>query len=165
MAIPHRMPEQQFSKLTPVSTDPVGSLVGEFMQEKKKELQEEKARQAVKKRNPFVVPLLVALCLATWFAPSLMPPREQLAPETLEQGARLTLYLASLRVRAYVDSHKRLPPNLEQAGVDTAGITYLRTTESVFELSTRVQGTRLVYRSTLPDSVFLGPKLRIRGIG
>jgi hypothetical protein len=136
------------------------------MQEKKKEIQDEKARQAAKKRSPFLVPVLLVLCAAIWIAPSLMPPREEPLPqETLEQGARLTLYLASLRVRAYQDTHNRLPPNLEQAGVDTAGITYERTNESVFELSTRVQGARLVYRSAVPDSVFLGPSLRIRGIG
>lgn len=159
------MPDPQFAKPTPVANDPVGSLVGEFMQEKKKERLEEKARLAVRKRNPLVIPFLVALCLAIWVAPSLMPPREPpLPPETLEQSARLTLYLASLRVREYHDSHKRLPPNLEQAGVDTTGIAYSRATESVFELSTRVQGTRLVYRSTLPDSVFLGGHLRLRGI-
>jgi hypothetical protein len=159
------MADSQFAKPTPVANDPVGSLVGEFMQEKKKERLEEKARLAVRKRNPLVIPFLVALCLAIWVAPSLMPPREPpLPPETLEQSARLTLYLASLRVREYHDSHKRLPANLEQAGVDTAGIAYLRSTASVFELSTRVQGTRLVYRSTFPDSVFLGGNLRIRGI-
>jgi hypothetical protein len=159
------MPDPQFAKPTPVANDPIGSLVGEFMQEKKKERQDEKARLAVRKRSPLVVPFLVALCLAIWVAPSLMPPREPpLPPDTLEQSARLTLYLTSLKVREYHDSHKRLPPNLEQAGADTAGISYSRTTESVFELSTRVQGARLVYRSTLPDSVFLGSHLRIRGI-
>ena len=94
-----------------------------------------------------------------------MPPREPvLSQETLEQGAKLTLYLASLRVRSYLETHKRLPPNLAQAGVDSVGIGYVRASDSIFELSTRVQGTRLVYRSTLPDSVFLGPHIRIRGI-
>ena len=94
-----------------------------------------------------------------------MPPREQpLSQETLEQGARLTLYLASLRVRGYLDTHKQLPADLIQAGVDTAGIVYTRNANSVYELSTRIQGTRLVYRSTLPDSVFLGRQLRIKGI-
>jgi hypothetical protein len=159
------MPDHRFPNPTPVANDPVGALVGEFVQEKKKEHQEEKARMAKRKRSPFVVPLLVVVCLATWIAPSLMPPREEsLSPETLEQGARLTLYLASLRVRGYLDTHKRLPADLTQAGVDTAGIVYTRNADSMYELSTRVQGTRLVYRSTLPDSVFLGPKLRIKGI-
>jgi len=159
------MPDPQFSNRTPVATDAVGSLVGEFMAEKRKEQQEEKARQAPRKRNPFVVPVLLALCLAVWSAPSLMPPREPvLTPETLERSARLTLYLASLRVRQYHQVNKRLPANLVQAGVDTTGIVYLRNNDSQFELSTRVQGARMVYRSALPDSVFLGANLRIRGI-
>ena len=135
------------------------------MQERRKELQEEKARQVPKKRNPFVLPLLVVLCAAVWLAPSLMPPREPvLTPETLAQGARLNLYLASLRVREYHATHQRLPASLAQVGVDTTGILYVRSSDSVFELVTRVQGSRMVYRSTLPDSVFLGANLRIRGI-
>ena len=159
------MADPRFPKLTPVATDPVGALVGEFVQEKRKEQQEEKARQAARKRSPLVVPLLTLICLAIWIAPSLMPPREPpLTQETLEQSARLTLYLASLRVREYLDTHKRLPASLPQAGVDSTGIGYLRNANAIFELSTRVQGTRLVYKSTLPDSVFLGPNIRIRGI-
>ena len=159
------MADTRLPKLTPVATDPVGALVGEFVLEKKKELEEEKARQASRKRSPLVVPFLTLICLAIWIAPSLMPPREPpLTQETLEQSARLTLYLASLRVREYHDTHKRLPANLTQAGVDTVGMVYSRNNNSAFELSTRVQGTRLVYKSTLPDSVFLGPNIRLRGI-
>ncbi len=159
------MPDPRFPKLTPVASDPVGALLGEFVEEKKKEQKEEKARQSARKRSPLVVPFLAVLCLAIWIAPSLMPAREEpLTQETLEQSARLTLYLASLRVRGYHDTHKALPANLTLAGVDTAGIEYSRMADSVYELSTRIQGTRLVYRSTLPDSVFLGPNLRIKGI-
>src|SRR5688500_264104 len=156
---------QPLPRHTPLANDPVGSLVGEFMEEKRKERLEEKARQVPRKRNPFIVPLLVALVSAIWIAPSLMPPREAtLSPATIEQGAKVTLYLASLKVKHYLATHKRLPPTLSQAGVDTTGIGYVRSSDSVFELSTRVQGARLVYRSTLPDSVFLGPNLRLRGI-
>jgi hypothetical protein len=156
---------EPLQRRTPLANNPVGSLVGEFMEEKRKERQEEKARQVPRKRNPFIVPLLVALCSAIWIAPSLMPPREPvLSPATLEQGAKLTLYLASLKVKNYHATHNRLPPTLTQAGVDTTGIGYVRSSDSVFELSTRVLGSRLVYRSTLPDSLFLGSNLRLRGI-
>lgn len=156
---------QPLRKKTPLANDPVGSLVGEFMEEKRREIQEEKARQVPKKRNPVVVPLMIVLCAFIWIAPSLMPPREApVAPGTLENSAKLTLYLASTRVKSYLDKHKRLPPNLFQAGVDSTGIEYLRSSPLTFELSTRVQGTRVVYRSFLPDSVFLGSRLRIRGI-
>jgi hypothetical protein len=159
------MPEPRRSNRTPLATDPVGSLVGEFMEEKRKEREEEKARQAPRQRNPFLIPVLVALCLTVWVAPSMVPPREPaLTTSTMEQSARLTLYLASLRIREYLESQKRLPANLMQAGVDTTGIVYLRRANSAFELSIRVQGARMVYRSTMPDSVFLGSSLRVRGM-
>lgn len=150
---------------TPVANDPVGSLVGEFIEEKLKEKQEEKARLAPRRRNPLVVPLLFAVTLAIWIAPSLMPPREPvLPPDTIERSARLTLYLASLRVRDYATKNGTLPADLIQAGVDTSGLTYTRVSNSAFELTSRVQGSRMVYRSTQPDSQFLGASLRIRGI-
>ena len=150
---------------TPLANDPVGSLVGEFMEARQKEHQEENARQIGKKRDPFWIVFLLALCSAIWIAPSFIPSREPtLSQATLEQGAKLTLYLASLRVREYLETNSRLPASLPQAGVDSAGINYLRNSRTVFELSTQVQGTRLLYRSTMPDSVFLGPNLRIPGI-
>ncbi len=160
------MPDPQFPNRTPVTNDSIGSLVGEFMEEKRKERTQEMALQASRRRNPFVVPLLVAFCLVVWVAPSLMPPREPpLSPEMMERSARLTLYLASIRVKDYFAAYRRLPENLVQAGVDSTGIEYWRSTDSVFELATRVQDARMVYRSTLPDSVFLGANLRVRGIG
>lgn len=152
------------SKQTPIATDPVGSLVGEFLEEKKKERQEEKARSAPRKRNQFVIPLLLATVLAVWIGPSLTASEEpQLTAETMEQGARITVYLASLRVRQYLEANKRLPASLTQVGVDTTGLLYQRRSDSTFELSTRVQGAKLTYRSTMPDSVFLG-NARLRGI-
>ena len=134
------------------------------MEEKRREREEEKVRETRRKRNPLLVPFLIAVCAAVWTVPSLVvPPEPVLSQETLEQGAKVTLYLASIRVKSYLETHKRLPLNLAEAGVDSTGIVYLRHSDSAFGLSTRVQGSRLVYRSTLPDSVFLGPDLRIRG--
>lgn len=157
------MPESSL-KQTPIATDPVGSLVGEFLEERRKERQEEKARNAPRKRNPLVIPLLVAIVLAVWIGPSFMPRQEpELTPETVEQGARITVYLASLRVRNYLEANRRLPASLSQVGVDTTGLVYMRRPDNVFELSTRVRGTKLTYRSTMPDSVFLG-NARLRGI-
>ena len=156
---------QSLPKRTPLANDPVGSLIGEFMEEKRREIQQDRARRVTKKRNPVVVPLMIVLCAFIWIAPSLVPPRESpIEQQTLENSAKLTLYLASIRVKAYVDAHRRLPPNLYQAGVDSTGIEYTRSAANVFELSTRVQGTRIVYRSSVPDTVFLGPHLRVRGI-
>lgn len=162
------MPDSRTDNRTPLSTqsvEAVGSLVGEFIEEKSREQREEKARQGPRKRNPLVLPLMTALCLAVWIAPSLIPQREsQIAPELVERSARLNLYLTSLRVREYRARHKRLPADLVQAGADTTGISYSPLTNSEFELSTRVQGARMVFRSAQPDSVFLGANLRVRGI-
>ena len=60
------MADSGTAKRTPLSTDPVGALVGEFIEEKSREIKEEKARLAPKKRNPFVLPLLLVLCAAVW---------------------------------------------------------------------------------------------------
>lgn len=158
------MAESRTAKRTPLSTDPVGAIVGEFIEEKRREIKEENARQAPRKRSPFVIPLLIVLCAGIWIAPSLMPPREPVVPPTvIERGARLNLYLASLRIRQYESIHKRLPVDLLQAGGDTLGVTYARLGGQHFELSTQVLGSKMVYRSTQPDSLFLGAD-RIRGI-
>ena len=158
------MPEP-LARHTPLSNEAaVGSLVGEFLEEKRRERQEEKARQVVRKKNPLVLPLMIVLTIGIWVLPSLMPPVEPtLSPATLEKSARLNLYLASLRVREYIVKNQRLPATLIDAGVDTTGLEFSKGTGTEFELTTRVAGTRLLYRSTMPDSVFLGDA-RIRGI-
>lgn len=157
------MADSHIAKRTPLSSDPVGAIVGEFVEEKRREIKEEKARLAPRKRSPFVIPLLIVLCALVWISPSLMPPLEPaLAPEVIERGARLNLYLASLRIRQYEAQHKRLPATLSEAGVDTAGVTYSHN-NSMFELSTHVLGSKMVYRSTQPDSLFLGAD-RVKGI-
>lgn len=163
--IPIGMSDTQPAGHTPVATDAVGSLVGEFMDEQRKERQEDKARSRVRKRHPLVIPFLLLSLAGMAAAPLLAPRPEELTQETLEQGARLTLYLASLRVREYMRTHRHLPANLADAGADTTGLEYTRSSPTNFELSTRLLGSRLVYRSTQPDSLFLGPNLRIRGIG
>ena len=140
----------------PSANETVGSLVGEFMEEQRREQSAELARKKPGTRSPLVLPLLAILCLAVWIAPSLMLPRAPVPTvEMLDHGARMTLYLTSLQVRQFHDS--------TEAGADTAGIGYTRSTDSVFELSTKVQGTSLTYRSTQPDSVLLG-NARLRGV-
>jgi hypothetical protein len=158
------MSDTQSARQTPLANDSVGSLVGEFMEEKKKEQQDDKARRQARKRHPLVLPVLLLLLGGIAAAPLLAPEPEAVAEETLAQGARVTLYLASLRVREYMKSNRRLPASLTDAGVVTPGLEYTRSSATAFELSTQFLGSKLVYRSTQPDSLFLGPNLRIRGI-
>ena len=136
-------------------TNPAGSIIGALRG----------ARAAASgKRNVFVLPLLVAACVAAWAAPALVPPRtEALTPAIVENGARLNLYLASLQVREYLAAHRKLPATLDEAGGSSTAIDYVRGAGSHFELSTTALGARMVYRSPVPDSVFLG-RQRVRGI-
>jgi hypothetical protein len=94
-----------------------------------------------------------------------MPPADaQLSPATIERSARLTIYLASLRIREFQDEQHRLPSSLGEAGIDAAGVDYDRTSDSVFVLTTTLDGTSLRYQSDTADSTFLGPDAGIRGI-
>lgn len=158
------MSDSRAIKPTPISSDTVGSILGEFAEEKKKERLEEKSRLKAGRKHQLLLPVLALLISGMFAAPLMAPEPVELSHETLEQGAKMTLYLASLRVRQYQRTHRTLPVSLKDAGVENAGLEYTRNSPVVFELATRLNGARLVYRSTQPDSVFLGPKLRIRGI-
>ena len=104
------------------------------------------------------------LCIGLWVAPSFAtPPEPEMTREAAEQNARLNLYLTSLKVREYLAANHRLPESLGVLGVDSIGIDYSRS-RSQFELSTRVLGRPLVFKSTVLDSMFLGENLRITGI-
>ena len=150
-----RMTDSRVAQRPALPADPVGSIIGELME----------ARAAAShRRNLVVLPLLVAACVAAWAAPALVPPQaEALTPATVENGARLNLYLASLQVREYLATHRTLPATLDEAGGASTGIAYVRGAGSYFELSTTALGARMVYRSSVPDSVFLG-RQRVRGI-
>ena len=105
------------------------------------------------------------VCIGLWIVPSFVPSREPLlTSERVEQNARLNLYLTSLRVREYVAVNRKLPASLAEVGVDSIGVGYARGARTEFELSMRVNGMPVVFKSTVPDSVFLGANLRVRGI-
>ena len=149
------MTDSRVAQRPALPADPVGSIIGELM---------EARAAASRRRNVFLLPLLVVACAAAWAAPALVPPRtEALTPATVENGARLNLYLASLQVREYLAAHRRLPATLDEAGGSSTDIDYVRGAGSHFELSTTALGTRMVYRSTVPDSLFLG-RQRVPGI-
>jgi hypothetical protein len=105
------------------------------------------------------------VCVALWAAPSIVPAREPaLSPQAVVKNAKLNLYLASLRVREYHATNKRLPESLTEIGIDSTSIHYSRISKAHFELSSHVQGSAVTYKSSVPDSVFLGENVRIHGI-
>jgi len=96
-----------------------------------------------------------------WILPSFYgPSEERVSPERLEAGARMTLFLASERVRAFERAHGRRPFYLTEAGVDTTGISY-QSTLTKFELSMTTNGERVTYRSAMSNPEFLGATLQV----
>lgn len=156
--------------ITPIpaapSSDKVGALVGEFLAEQKRqtlELQAIEARRG-KKRRPALALTLAALCAIVWVAPSMLGNATVTqSPERLEAGARMTLFLASERIRGHQRAHGRLPATLAEAGVDSTGLSYRARSAEVFELGTEVNGTRITYHSTMHTAAFLGSTLEILG--
>ena len=119
---------------------------------------------ADQRRHNIILVAATLVCIGLWIVPSFVPSREPvMTHESVEQNARLNLYLTSLRIREYVAANRKLPESLAELGVDPAGVEYSRGAGSRFELLMRVNGTPVVFKSTVPDSVFLGD-LRVRGI-
>jgi hypothetical protein len=153
---------------TPASSgrddDHVRALVGEFMEEKKRERKLELDRQKTRKRSPIVTVVAAIVCAMVWILPSLNPPPLLApSPERVDASARMQVYLAAQRVVAYQRAHGRLPADLHQAGVDSSGLTYWRSTDSLFELRTIAGGVPLAYRSTMKQAEFLVNTFQVLG--
>jgi hypothetical protein len=146
--------------------DPVRALVGEFLEEKQRERTIELAKQQERKRSPVVTILAAVVCGLVWILPSVNPPEVLApAPEQVDASARMQVYLAAQRVFAYQRANGRLPADLPQAGVDSTGLTYWRSTDSLFELRTIAGGVPVAYRSTMNQAAFLGNTVQVLGGG
>lgn len=158
------MTEQPHHPGQPTSNQTVGALIGEFIVEKQREKEEEARRIAKSRPRSLAIAVLLVLCVAvaglTLFLERPEPPP---SADRIEAGARVRLFLASERVRDFQRRTGALPPNLVEASIDSAGLTYWRSTDSVFEIWTEVAGRRLHYRSTMPSADFLGSAMRLLG--
>jgi hypothetical protein len=150
------------SPAAPVTTERVDALVGEYLAEKRRE--DTAARRALgsKQRWSILTSVLVVLCVAAWIAPSFVQPAgAPPSPARVEAGARMSLFLASERIRAFHRKHGRLPGTLSDAGVDSVGIGYVPVTNAGFELWTDATGSRIRYRSSMGPAEFLGATFNI----
>lgn len=158
------MTEKPPSPGQPSTDQTVGTLIGEFMVEKKREREEEARRSARARPRRLTVITLLALCIAvaglTLFLERPEPPP---SPDRIEAGARIRLYLASERVRNFQRRTGALPMHLAEASIDSTNLSYWRSTDSAFEIWTEVGGERLSYRSTMPSAEFLGSAMRLVG--
>lgn len=146
------------AKAPAAQNDPkVQALVAEFLQEKRREIEEE-AKVTNKRSNRYlVVGALTFVCLAAWLAPYPSPStytRPDLKVE-LASG-RMTLFLAAQSVTHFRATRGRLPITLVEAGVEGAKIVYNPGIEGSFTLSTHVRDQGITYDSSAPLQSILG---------
>jgi hypothetical protein len=148
------------------SRETVRALVGEFLEQKKLEGDEAAKREGSPRMRAVLTVVAVITCAIVWVLPSLYQPPVEV-PSFMRQDAstRMTLFLAAERLRAYQRAHGKLPPTLAEAGVDTTGIAYWRSTNTTFELSGMANGGKITFRSSMTNPEFLRTTLQVLSTG
>jgi hypothetical protein len=141
----------------PTSKANVAAIVGEIMEEQRKNAEEPASRSRF--IPSYVAATLVfALCAWAWIAPpAWLVPRPVAAPsrEYREASARVALALHAQRIEAYRASHGRLPRSKNEVGILSDQITYDRADSVNFELGSRVDGQPVTYKSSQPRDRYL----------
>lgn len=141
------------------------TLAGEYLIEKK----EEREAEARNRRPPrpwrrIVSIAAIAACGAVWLVPSLgTRPTPAVSAGRQDASARLTLYLASRRVRDFEERNGRLPSNGMESGISDPRIAYRLTGPNTFALSLSHNGQRWVLPSTFADTSYLHAAMRNLG--
>lgn len=145
-------------KAPAAQNDPkVQALVAEFLQEKRREIEEEAKFTDKRSKRHLVVAALSFVCLAAWLAPY-PSPSSYIRPDPKVELAsgRMTLFLAAQSVTHFRATRGRLPITLVEAGVEGAKIVYTPGVEGSFTLSTHVRDQGITYDSSAPLHSILG---------
>ncbi len=142
----------------PARTDALAySLVGEFFTEKKQERE-----AAARNRRPtppwrrIASIAAIVACGVTFLVPSLGPrPAPAVSAGREDAGARLTLFLASQRVRDSEQRNGRLPSTAKETGISDPCIGYRLTGPNTFTLSMTQEGKRWFLPSTAADTAYM----------
>jgi len=136
----------------------VAAMVSEIMEEARKNADEANARPSRRFPSWVVAIIASAMCAWAWIAPPawLMPHRVAPASrEYREASVRVALALHAQRIEAYRASHGRLPRTKEDVGIPGDDVTYDRLDGLSFELSSRVDGQPVSYKSSQPRDRYL----------
>jgi len=152
---------------TPTSTPAasaatVQALVGEFLENRQRERREGALADAPQRMRKVLAVVALVTCAIVWTLPSLYHPIQSTpSAERQEASVRMTLFLASERVRAFQRQHDRLPQTLIEAGVDTTGMTYRLGAASTFDLAMGSRGGEVTFRSSMNGAEFLGSTIQV----
>jgi hypothetical protein len=137
---------------------PVESMVRDFYEQRKSREMSVVRKSKPLIRSPIVAIVALAVCAAVWATQLLFS--EELVDEGVvspERNARISLFLASVKVNEFQRATGRTPQNLLEASLDAEGLTYVRNTDSTFELSTTFGAETLTLHSAFDAARFLGP--------
>ena len=146
---------------TPTSAATVQALVGEFIESKQRERRESALADAPQRVRKILAVVAFCSCALVWMLPSLYrPASETQSAEREEAGVRMTLFLASERVRSFQSKHGHLPNTLFEAGVDSVGLIYQVSNGAAFDLSMDARGKTVTFRSSQNNGEFVSSALQ-----
>ena len=136
----------------------VAALVSEILEEAR-----QNAETPAPKRSWRIPPsvsaiVVVTMCAWVWIAPPEWLVPRPAAPPSLEYrraSARVALALHAKRIDAFRATRGRLPQTAGEAGIRSSYFDYVRVDSSTYELTSRVAGDVIAYRSTQPRDQFL----------
>lgn len=146
------------AKAPAAPNDPkVQALVAEFLQERRREFDEEAKVRNKRSGRYVLIAGLSLVCLAAWLAPYPAPSSYvNPDPKTELASGRMSLFLAAQSVTHFRATRGRLPITLVEAGVEGAKIVYNPGIGGSFTLSTHVREQGITYDSSAPLQSILG---------
>jgi hypothetical protein len=136
----------------------VAAMVSEIMEEARKNAEEAAPPPSRRVSSVAAALIVMALCAWAWVAPpSWLVPPPVAAPtrEYREASTRVALALHAQRIEAYRSSHGRLPRTKQEVGIVSDQVIYDRTDSLSYELSSRVDGQPVSYKSSQPRDRYL----------
>ena len=136
----------------------VAALVTEIVEEARKNAEQPASPKPRRIPSYVSAGAVFALCAWAWIAPpAWLVPQPIAAPsrQYRDASARVALALHAQRIDAYRASHGRLPRSKQEVGIASDQIIYEPTDSLNFELTSRVDGEAVTYRSTQPRDRYL----------
>jgi hypothetical protein len=136
----------------------VAALVTEIMEEARKNAEEPAPSRPRRIPSYILAGLVIGMCAWAWMAPpAWLVPKPVAAPshDYREASTRVALALHAQRIEAYRASHGHLPRTKQEVGIASDQIFYDRADSTSFELTSRVDGQPVSYKSSQPRDRYL----------
>jgi hypothetical protein len=136
----------------------VAALVTEIVEEARKNAEQPSSPKPRRIPSYVSAGIVFAMCAWAWIAPpAWLVPRPVAAPsrEYRDASARVALALHAPRLEAYRASHGHLPRSKQEVSIASDQIFYEPTDSVNFELTSRVDGEAVTYRSSQPRDRYL----------